>query len=117
VNAAISLSIALFLAALAVWGLLLAAAGRPPSRGYLIAVVVAEIELVLQAAVAGVLIVAGHDPDSLGEFLGYLVVTVALLPVALNRARHPQATRFDAAVVGVTAVAVGVATLRLLSLW
>jgi hypothetical protein len=79
--------------------------------------VVGEVELVIQAAVAVALLVAGHDPASLGEFLGYLVVTVALLPFALNRARHPEATRFDSAVVGVTAIAVAVAVLRLLSLW
>jgi hypothetical protein len=117
VNPVVSLSIALFLGVLAVWGLALAAAGRPPTRAYLVAGVIGEVELVLQGAVAAALLVAGHDPASVGEFLGYLLVTVGLLPVALNRARAPEATRFDAAVVAVTAIAVAVAVLRLQSLW
>lgn len=116
-SAAVSLSIAVFLAALAVWGLALAALGRRPDRTYLIAVLVAEVELVLQAAVALAVVIAGHETESLGEFLGYLVVSVALVPFGLNRARAPEATRFDSAVLGIICIAVGVAVIRLLSLW
>lgn len=116
-NAAISLSIAVFLAALAVWGTGAAFTRRRPQRGYLVAVAIAEVELLIQAVVALAIIAAGHRPDSMGEYLGYLVVTVALLPVAWNRARSPHATPWDNGVVAAVCVAVAVAVLRLLSLW
>jgi hypothetical protein len=117
VSPPVSLSIAVFLAALALWGAGAAVAGRTPQRGYLIAVAIAELELILQAVAALIVIATGHRPDVMGEYLGYLVVTVALLPFALNRARSPEATRWDNAVVAVTCVAVAVAVLRLLALW
>lgn len=113
----ISLSIALFLGVLTVWGVAAAAVGRLPQRGYLVAVAVAELELIAQAVIALAVIVGGHRPESVGEFLGYAVVSVALLPFALNRARSPEATRWDNAVTGVVCLAVAIAVLRLLSLW
>jgi hypothetical protein len=117
VNAAVSLSITAFLLAIAVWGIALAAVGRRPERTYLVAVVIGQVELVLQGLVAVGFILAGHEPESLGEYLGYLMVTVALLPFAFNRGRVPEATRWDSAVIGVVAFAVAIAVIRLLSLW
>lgn len=116
-NAVLSLSIAVFLGALTVWGLGLAAAGRRPDRTYLLACLVVEAELIVQALIAVIAMIAGHEPDSYGEFAGYLVVSVGLVPFALNRAQSPQSTRFDSAVVGVVCFAVAIAVLRLLSLW
>lgn len=116
-NAAAALTIAVFLLAVTGWGLVLAATRRRPATGFLIAVAIGELELLVQAAVAVGFLIAGHEPDSMGEFIGYLVVTTGLLPFALVRARAEEATPFDAAVVAVTAFAVAVAVLRLLSLW
>jgi hypothetical protein len=118
VVAAISLSIAVFIAALAVWGLVLAVVGRPPDRTYLAACWVGQAELVLQAAAALIAMAAGHRPDATGEYLGYLVITVSLLPFALLRARDAQEpTRWESATIAAVAFAVAVAVVRLLSLW
>ena len=116
-NAIAALAIFVFLMALSVWGLMLAVRRRPPDRSYLAAVVVGEVELVILAIVALIVIIAGHRPPSLAEYLGYLFVTVAFLPYALVRARSPQANHWDSSVVAVVTFAVAVAVLRLLDLW
>lgn len=117
-NAVVSLSIAVFIAALAVWGLVLAVIGRPPDRTYVAAVWVGQAELTLQGLVALGVIAAGHRPESMGEYLGYLFLTVALLPFALQRARDAEEpTRWESAIIAAVALAVSVAVVRLLSLW
>ncbi len=116
-NAIAALAIFVFLMVLSVWGLVLAVRRRAPDRTYLSAVVVGEVELVLQAIVALIVIIAGHRPPSIAEYLAYLLVTVALVPYALVRARSPQANYWDTSVVAVVTFAVGVAVLRLLDLW
>jgi hypothetical protein len=116
-NLIAALAIFVFLMALSVWGLVLAVCRRPPNRTYLSAVVVGELELVIQAVVALVVIIAGHRPPSIAEYFGYLFVTVALVPYALARARSPQANYWDSSVVAVVTFAVAVAVLRLLDLW
>ena len=55
-NAIVALAIFVFLLALSVWGLILAVTRRPPDRTYLAAVAIGEVELVLQAVVALVVI-------------------------------------------------------------
>ena len=116
-NAIAALAIFVFLMALSVWGLILAVTRRRPDRTYLAAVAIGEIELVLQAIVALVMIAGGHRPPSIGEFLGYLLATVILLPYGIVRGRSPQATQWDSGVIAVVTFAVAVAVLRLLALW
>lgn len=112
----LSLTVALFLFALAVWGIGLAIAGRPPDRPYVIAVLVGQAEVMLHALGATVAIIAGHRPDAMGEFIGYMLVSVILLPFVLRLARD-GATRWDSATIGAVSLAVGVAVIRLLGLW
>jgi hypothetical protein len=116
-NAIAALAIFIFLMALTVWGLVLAAGRRAPDRTYLAAVVIGEVELAIQAVVALVAIVAGHRPPSLAEYFGYLFVSVALVPYALVRARSPHASAWDSSVVAVVTFAVAIAVLRLMYLW
>lgn len=117
-NAAISLSIVVFLVAVGLWGIASGVSrGSRPGQGLLIAAAIAELELIVQAVVAYAVIAGGHRPDSLGEFTGYAIVTVGMIPFAWARARSPHATRFDGVVLGIVCLVTAVAVLRLLSLW
>jgi hypothetical protein len=116
-NAIASLAIVVFLMALSVWGLALAVSRRPPDRTYLAAVAIGEVELVLQAIVALAVIAGGHRPPSLGEYLGYLLATVVLVPYGIVRGHSPHANHWDSGVIAVVTFAVAVAVLRLLALW
>jgi len=114
---ALTLSIVVFLVGLGFWGIATGATRRMPGRPLLVATLIAEAELVIQAAAAAVAIAAGHRPESTGEWVGYAIVTVGMIPFAWNRARGPHATPFDAAVLGIVCLVTAVAVLRLLSLW
>jgi hypothetical protein len=116
-NAIASLAIFVFLIALSVWGIVLAVTRRAPDRTYLAAVAIGELELVLQAIAALVVIAGGHRPPSLAEYLGYLLATVILLPYGIVRGRSPHANHWDSGVIAVVTFAVAVAVLRLLALW
>ena len=115
-NAIISLAIFVFLMALSVWGLVLAVTRRTPDRTYIAAAVVGE-----SSCSPGDRGADRHRrrPSSTvdGEYLGYLVATVVLVPYGIVRARSPQANHWDAAVMAAVTFAVAVAVLRLLALW
>ncbi|MCB0881258.1 MAG: hypothetical protein KDC33_03450 [Thermoleophilia bacterium] len=115
--APVTLTIVAFLVLVGLWGVASGTRGGAPGRPLLMAAALAELELVVHAVVALAVMAAGHRPDSTGEFLGYVVVTVGMIPFALARARGPHATRFDAVVLGIVCLVTAVAVLRLLSLW
>ena len=112
-----SLSIAVLLFSLGAWGIGLAATGRTLERPYVTATLLVEAELVIQAIAAAAILVGGHRPNSLPEFIGYLVTSIILIPFALERARGIEQTRWEPAIVGAVCIALAVAVLRLLSLW
>jgi hypothetical protein len=114
---AISISIVLVLVGLAIWGIALFALGLAPSRAFVVVAVIAEIELALQAVAAVTAIVAGHEPASLPQFLGYALASVVLLPVVLRPGQEAARTRWDSISIAAVALALAVAVLRLLSLW
>lgn len=87
------------------------------NRAFVVAALVAEAELIIQAAIAGVIVIGGHTTESLPEFVGYGISSVILIPVALERARGVEPNRWDPAIVGAVCLALAVAVLRLLSLW
>ncbi|MDQ2708108.1 MAG: hypothetical protein M3Z25_10935 [Actinomycetota bacterium] len=103
-------------AGLAVFGLVTTALGRPAGRTHAVAVGVVEGLLVLQALLAAARVLGGARPPETETFLIYLLVSVCVLPIGLQFARADE-TRWGGAVIAVTAVATGVAVLRLLSLW
>ncbi len=112
-----SLSIALLLFSLGAWGIGLAASGRTLERPYVTATLLVEAELVIQAVAAAAFLIGGHRPDSVPEFIGYLVTSVILIPFGLERARGIEQTRWEPAILGAVCLALAVAVLRLLSLW
>lgn len=120
------------LVALAVFGLATTALNRPPGRQHRLGVAVCEVLLVAQAAVAAFRVLAGGVtlPEQ-STFLIYLVVSVCVLPVALQfatagsdravggdagRAAEPP-SRWGGAVIAVGAIGTMVAVLRLQGLW
>jgi hypothetical protein len=102
--------------ALAVLGLVTTVLGKPVERPTVIAVGVLEALLVLQALVGAARVFGGTRPVETSTFLIYLLVSVCVLPIGLQFARA-EPTRWGGTVVAVASVAVGVAVLRLLSLW
>lgn len=120
------------LVALAVLGLASTALGRPPDRQHRYGVAVCEVLLVAQAAIAAFQVLAGGVtlPEQ-STFLIYLVVSVAVLPIALQFAtagsdqavgteagEHTEPpSRWGGAVIAVGAIGTLVAVLRLQGLW
>jgi hypothetical protein len=100
---------------LAVFGLALAAAGRPPRRELRLAVGAVVALLAVQAAI-GVVRGLGATLPEQGTFLIYLAVSVCVLPIAAQFA-YAEPTRWGGAVVAVGAIATLVAVVRLMGLW
>jgi len=99
----------------AVFGLALAVAGRPPARELRLAVGVVVALLAVQAAI-GVVRALGATLPEQSTFLIYLAVSVCVLPIATQFA-YAEPTRWGGTVVAVGAVATLVAVLRLQGLW
>jgi hypothetical protein len=117
VISAFAYTLVVLTAALALFGLLTTALGRPAGRAHAVAVGVVEALLVVQALIAAVRVFAGTRPPETETFLIYLLVSLCVLPIGLQFARADEETRWGGAVLAVTALATGVAVLRLLSLW
>ena len=108
-------------AALAVFGIGITIAGRPPGREMRFAVFGTVALLVVQAVVAVVRLFSGPPLPENSTFLIYLVVSVLVLPIALQFAtaadEGDRPSRWGGLVVAVAAVATAVAVLRLQGLW
>ena len=104
-------------AALAVFGIGITIAGRPPGREMRFAVFGTVALLVVQAVVAVVRLFSGPPLPENSTFLIYLVVSVLVLPIALQFATASDEgdgpSRWGGLVVAVAAVATAVAVLRL----
>ena len=100
---------------LAVFGLSLTAANRLPGRELRCGAWVVVALLAVQAVIAAVRAFGVTLPE-LSTFLIYLVVSVCVLPIAVQFA-FADPTRWGGAVVAVGAVATLVAVLRLQGLW
>ena len=108
-------------AALAVFGIGITIAGRPPGREMRFAVFGTVALLVVQAVVAVVRLFSGPPLPENSTFLIYLVVSVLVLPIALQFATAADEgegpSRWGGLVVAVAAIATAVAVLRLQGLW
>jgi cell division protein FtsW (lipid II flippase) len=107
--------------ALAVYGIGITVAGRPPGRPMRFAVGGTVALLVVQAVIAAVRLFSGVTLPESSTFLIYLVVSVLVLPIALQFATASDESegpsRWGGLVVAVAAVATAVAVLRLQGLW
>lgn len=107
--------------ALAVFGVGLAVANRLPGRALKVAVGVVVALLAVQGLIAAIRVFGGVALPETSTFLIYLVVSVLVLPIALQFATASDEdegpTRWGGLVVAVAAVATAVAVLRLQGLW
>lgn len=101
---------------LAVYGVVITVANRPPDRTSRLAVGAVVALLVLQAVIAGVRVLTGVTLPETTTFLIYLVVSVCVLPIALQWATA-EPNRWGGAVIAAGAVATAVAVLRIDGLW
>lgn len=98
------------------WGLLTAIIKKPPGAAQLIFAAVVEVAAVVQMIGALVQIGLGFRPAEFGVTIGYLIVSVLLIPLGWFWANNER-TRFSGVVLGVAAAGLLVMTSRLLSLW
>ena len=103
-------------AALAVFGLVETVRGRPPGKPLAYAVYAVVGLLAVQAVIAAVRVFAGVQLPEQMTFLIYLVVSVCVLPIALQWA-NADPNRWGGAIVAAGAVGVAVAVWRLQILW
>jgi cell division protein FtsW (lipid II flippase) len=106
---------------LAVYGVVITIANRPPGRPMRIAVGGTVALLAVQAVIAVVRLFSGVQLPENSTFLIYLVVSVLVLPIALQFAtasdENEGPSRWGGLVVAVAAIATAVAVLRLQGLW
>ncbi|MEQ3554225.1 hypothetical protein WIS52_27485 [Pseudonocardia nematodicida] len=105
------------LAAVAVFGLVTTALNRPPDRWHRIGVGAAEVLLVVQALIATYqVLLGGVTLPEQTTFLIYLVVSVCVMPIALQFATA-EPSRWGGTVIAAGAIGTLVAVLRLQGLW
>jgi hypothetical protein len=99
-----------------IWGLVTAAANKPPGKAQLLFAAGVEIVTVVQSIIAAVKLAAGFRPVELATTIGYLIGIVILIPIAWLWA-NVERNRFSGVVLAVAALGVLAMTLRLLVLW
>jgi ABC-type xylose transport system permease subunit len=102
--------------AVAVYGLVTTLRNRPPDRTHRFAVGAFEAILVVQAVIAVVRVFGGVTLPEQTTFLIYLLVSVCVMPIALQFATA-EPTKWGGAVIAVGAIGTGVAVWRLHDLW
>jgi hypothetical protein len=112
VNGALATAVIVAALALAAWGGLTALLDRPTGPAIEAGAALVEVGLLALTAVALVDIAGGARPAEPGTFAGYLITTLALLPVAVIMARM-EPTRWGSAMLGGGALVVPVLILRL----
>ena len=100
----------------AIWGLVTAAANKPPGKAQLLFAAVVEVVTVIQSIIAAAKLAAGFRPVELATTIGYLIGIVILIPIAWLWA-NAERNRFSGIVLAVAALAVLAMTLRLVVLW
>ena len=112
------LSLVVMVASLLVggWCLVSAARERWLGAGQVVALAALELVLLAQAVAATVRMVGGERPDQFATFIGYLVTSVAVLPLA-TLLSFMERTRWGSVIAGVAAIVVAVLTLRLRQVW
>ena len=103
-------------AAVAVYGIVTTLRNRPPDRTHRLAVGAFEAVLVIQAVIAAVQVFGGVTLPEQTTFLIYLLVSVCVMPIALQFATA-EPTRWGGTVIAVGAIGTGVAVWRLHGLW
>ena len=113
---ALTVAVAAVAIALAVAGAVLAARDLRPGKPLLQGVLLLQLLLLAQAAVVVVRLVGGDRPVEIGAFVGYLVVSVLLVPGGLAWS-FEEKSRYGTLVLAVVCLVVAVLQERLDTLW
>ena len=108
-------AVAVYAAGVGAWALVSALRGAALARGQLAALVVLELGLALQAAVALGGLALGSEPREPATSFGYLAASVLILPAVVPAAR--SRSRWDTGVIALVCLALAVVCLRLRTTW
>ena len=102
--------------ACAVWGLVLVILNRTPNRPLLGALLLLELGLLVQAVIGVVALIGTDRPVSTVTFVGYLVGSLVILPLAVFWAMAER-TRWGTTVLIVACLVVPVMIVRMDQVW
>jgi hypothetical protein len=100
----------------AAWSLVGVVRDRPPDRLQLTGVVVVELGLLVQEAIATNRLMQGDRPDELALFIGYLVASLVILPLGAWLGLLER-TRWGTAIIGFAFLVIPVLVVRLQQVW
>ena len=112
----LTVAVAAVAVALALAGAVLAARDRRPGKPLLQGVLLLQVLLLGQAVVAVVRLLGGDRPAQTGAFVGYLVVSVLLVPGGMVWS-FEEKSRYGTLVLAVVCLVVAVLQERLDTLW
>ncbi|MCW2613270.1 MAG: hypothetical protein JWN08_264 [Frankiales bacterium] len=112
----LTVAIAALAVALALAGGVLAARDLRPGKPLLQGVLALQLLVLVQAAIAVVRLLGGDAPDETGAFVGYLVVSVLLVPAGMVWS-FEEKSRYGTLVLAVVCLVVAVLQERLGTLW
>ena len=112
----LAVGVAAVAVALAVSGAVLAGLDRSPGKPVLQGVLLLQLLLLAQAAVAVIKLLQGDRPEEFGAFAGYLVVSVLLVPGGAIWSLEEK-SRYGTLILAVVCLVVAVLQQRLLGLW
>lgn len=101
---------------LAAWGAVVAALGQAPPRRFLQGTLALQLLLLGQLAYALWTMSGGTGPDETGAFVGYVVMSLLLLPGALALTVDER-SRYGTLVLAVACVTLAVVEVRMQATW
>lgn len=101
---------------LALWALVGSVRAARPSGAQMVALGVLEVLLLVQAVVAGVRLAAGADVESAVGVVGYLLVSVVVLPAGVLWGIGDR-SRWGNGVIAASCVTTAAVVLRLVQVW
>lgn len=116
VNPALVVAVLAVAVGLAVAAGIVAALGHAPPRRLLQGLLALQLVLLAQLVVVGYRLAQGTRPQEVGAFVGYLVLSLLLLPGGLALSVDER-SRYGTLVLGVACVTVAVVELRMVATW
>ena len=101
---------------LAVAGVALAVLDRRPGKPLLQGVLALQLMLLVQGGLAVYALLGGDRPDEQGAFVGYLIVSVLLLPGGMIWS-FEEKSRYGTLILAAVCLVVAVLQIRLVDLW
>ena len=112
----LAVAVAVLAVALGLACLVLAALDRRPGKPVLQGILVLQLLLLVQAVIAVTRLVQGVEPSSFGGFVGYLIVSVLLVPGGAIWALEEK-SRYGTLILATVVLVVVVLQQRLVGLW